>query len=223
MRPFHVLRACTVLGVLGVAACASPVNGPDQAFDPNTRYPITVEPRMMVLHLPYGGPNARLDQNLDDQLTRFAHDYLDHGSGAIAVSAPRRDRDAPDYYATRLVALGVPRAHILLGNQDGPDGGDQVKLTYIRYSAETPACGDWSKNLGDTADNSVSPNFGCATQHNLAAMVSDPRDLVAPRDFDPDDAQRRLAVLDKYRKGQSTVAEKTKDQSAAISDVGGDK
>jgi pilus assembly protein CpaD len=63
------------------------------------------------------------------------------------------------------------------------------------------------------------PNFGCATQHNLAAMVADPRDLVAPRRVDAADAQRRMTVLDKYRKGQTTPAEKTAAQSGTVADV----
>ena len=43
---FSSLRC--MLGVLGVGACASAANGPDQAFNIDLRYPITVEPRMMI-------------------------------------------------------------------------------------------------------------------------------------------------------------------------------
>ena len=132
-----------------------------------------------------------------DQVERFAKDYLDRGTGSIAISAARRNAQAPNQIADRLVALGIPRARIMVGNQDATDAGDGVKITYIRYEAEAPKCGDWSADLGKTSSNLTSPNFGCATQHNLAAMVADPRDLVSPRPLDPDDAQRRLTVLDK--------------------------
>ena len=54
---------------------------------------------------------------------------------------------------------------------------------------------------------------------DLAAMVADPRDLVSPRPLDPDDAQRRLTVLEKYRKGETTVAEKAASQSGAVTAV----
>ena len=45
-------------------------------------------------------------------------------------------------------------------------------------------------------------NFGCATQHNLAAAVSKPEDLVQPRAEQNSYAARRRAVIEKYRSGQ---------------------
>ena len=109
----------------------------------------------------------------------------------------------------------------MIGNPDNADTGDDVRLSYIRYQAHAEACGDWSVNLASTSANQRSPNFGCATQHNLAAMVADPRDLVSPKPLDPNDAQRRLTVLEKYRKGETTVATKAAEQSGSISQVGG--
>ena len=217
-----LLRASAAFVALAIAACAAPVpNGPEAAFDPATRFPAAVEPQMITLRLPYNGAYPEYDQNVDTQIGRFAADYLDHGSGAVAISAPTRFREAPEEFADRLVILGVPRDRILLSNQDEPGVPDSVKLTYIRYTALTPPCGDWSANLSYSATNTPPPNFGCATQHNITAQVADPRDLISPRTLTPDDAQRRLQVLDKYRKGEPTVAMKTKDQSGAISDVGG--
>ena len=75
-------------------------------------------------------------------------------------------------------------------------------------------CGDWSRNAGDTASNLPMPNFGCASQHNLAAMVTDPRDLVSPRAMGPSDAARREIVMQAYQAGKPTAATKTADQSA---------
>ena len=109
----------------------------------------------------------------------------------------------------------------MIGNPDNADTGDDVRLSYIRYQAHAEACGDWSVNLGSTSANQRSPNFRCATQHNLAAMVADPRDLVSPKPLDPNDAQRRLTVLEKYRKGETTVTAKAAEQSGSISQVGG--
>ena len=218
-----LLSATAVLAAICLAGCESPTpfaNGPEASFNPTTRFPASVQPQMMTLRLPYSG-GAGLDQNEGAQIARFATDYLDHGSGAIAISAPDRFRDAPNEYAERLVELGVPEDRILIGNQDEPGSNDTVKLTYIRYIAQTPACGDWSTSLTETAGNGVSPNFGCATQHNIAAQVADPRDLVSPRPLTPDDAQRRLQVLDKYRRGETTVSNKTQEQSGAVSQVGG--
>ena len=71
------------------------------------------------------------------------------------------------------------------------------------------ACGqDWSQNWADTADNQPPPSFGCATNHNLAAMVADPRDLVEPRQMGTSDAVRRSTVMGHYEKGEVTQADK---------------
>lgn len=218
-----LLRASAALAGLCLAACANPaVNGPEASFDLNARFPVTVQPQMMTLRLPYDGRfSSEFDQNTDAQIARFVADYLDHGSGAIGVSAPARYRDAPEDVADLLVEFGVPRDRILVSAQDEPGAPDSVKLTYIRYTAQTTPCGDWSVSATYTASNMAPPNFGCATQHNIAAQISDPRDLVSPHTATPDDAQRRLQVLDRYRKGEPTVATKTSQQSGAVSDVGG--
>ena len=218
-----LLRASAAFAVLCLAACANPtVNGPEASFDLNARFPVTVQPQMMTLRLPYDGrPSADFDQNTDAQIARFATDYLDHGSGAIGVSAPARFRGAPEDVADRLVEFGVPRDRILVSTQDEPGLPDSVKLTFIRYTAQMAPCGDWSASVTNTASNMAPPNFGCATQHNIAAQIADPRDLVSPHAATPDDAQRRLQVLDKYRKGETTVTAKTQQQSGAVSDVGG--
>ncbi len=221
IHPKHFLRGCAALAALALAACANPVNGPEDALTVQDRFPITVEPHMEMVRVEFNAARGGLDQESSADIERFARDYLDNGSGALAVSGSRRNPDAPRAVADRLAALGVPRERILLGNPDNADSGDEVRLSYIRYQAHAEACGDWSVNLGSASANKVSPNFGCATQHNLAAMVADPRDLVSPKPLGPNDAQRRLTVLEKYRKGETTVATKTPAQSGSISQVGG--
>ena len=69
----------------------------------------------------------------------------------------------------------------MVGNQDTADGSNDVRINYIRYEAQAPSCGDWSTNLAETSANLTSPNFGCATQKNLAAMVARPGDMVLGR------------------------------------------
>jgi pilus assembly protein CpaD len=57
-------------------------------------------------------------------------------------------------------------------------------------------------------------------QHNIAAMVSDPRDLVAPRPMTAADSLRRATVTSNYEKGTPTAAQQTQQQSGAVSDIG---
>jgi pilus assembly protein CpaD len=220
-RSFHVFRACAGFAALLLAACANPVNGPLDNLPPEARFPITVEPHMEALRVALDPARGGVTPQGNADLERFARNYLENGSGAISISGSRRTPGAPGAVADRLAALGVPRDRIMLGNADALDARDEVRVSYIRYQALAAPCGDWSANLGYTASNKPSPNFGCATQHNLAVMVADPRDLVSPKPLDPNDAQRGLTVLDKYRKGETTISQKTAEQSGAISQVAG--
>ena len=216
-----ILRACVAGLALATAACSTPAaNGPEQAFNINEQFPISVQPRMMTLRLLYNG-QAALDENATGQIARFAQDYMSHGSGSLAIAPPAGNPQVANLVVDELVARGVSRNQIMVGGANAPGPADDIRLTYIRYVAEAQRCGDWSSNLAYTAGNTLPPNFGCATQHNLAAMVSDPRDLVTPDSSGQPDAQRRLTVLDKYRKGEVTPANKTNEQSAVISIVGG--
>ena len=217
-RFVHVLRGCAALAALLAGGCAVP-NGPEDEFRVEQRFPIAVEPHMETLRLPYDAARADIDETDGGELRRFAREYLDAGSGTIGIVAPRRAPELAGNVADRLVALGIPRSRIMIGGGEPALATDEIRITYIRYRAEAPACGDWSVDLGYTASNHPAPNWGCATQHNLAVMVADPRDLAKPQPLDSGDARRRLTVLDKYRKGEATITEKEKEQSGGVSDI----
>ncbi len=215
------LRVVLGLMVLGLGACESlSPKDADDSLNVALHYPIAVAPEMRVIRLPYGGPGAGMDANMRGQLEMFVRDYMDHGNGVLSLSLPRGNEDAAREFADDVVAMGVPRSRILLGVDDMPQKGAEIKFSYVRYVAMTKPCGDWSTNLADTASNDPRPNFGCAMQQNIAAMVADPRDLALPSTMTPEDAQRALIVLDKYRKGEATPAAKTDAQSGAVSDIG---
>ena len=50
-----------------------------------------------------------------------------------------------------------------------------VRVIISRATASVPGCPDWN---GRSGAGSTSPNYGCATNSNLAAMIADPNDLV---------------------------------------------
>ena len=95
-----------------------------------------------------------------------------------------------------------------------------ISAGYIVYGAKTDPCGNWSQNAADMAQNLPMPDFGCSNQHNLAAMISEPRDLMTPRGMTPADATRRGTVINTYEKAQSTASAKSQDQNANLSSVG---
>lgn len=214
----EILRVAAIAAVLLAGSCASPTDELSMA-DGAANHPITVEPRFASLKLSFSAPEAGLLPDDSERFDAFVADYLSRGSGSISVSAPQGADSAAviSYFGTRLFNMGVPRAHIIVGTHDGSDA--RVEIGYIAYAAKTDPCGDWSDNIAKTYDNRPARNFGCAVQHNMAAQVADPRDLIEMRPTDPADAGRRATVLDNYEKGKPTAADKSKDQSGSVSDV----
>jgi pilus assembly protein CpaD len=53
-----------------------------------------------------------------------------------------------------------------------------ARVVISRTTASVPSCPDWSAKSDVNLGNATSTNYGCATNSNLAAMVSNPDDLV---------------------------------------------
>ncbi len=53
-----------------------------------------------------------------------------------------------------------------------------ARVIISRTTASVPGCPDWSAKSDVNLGNAASTNYGCATNSNLAAMVSNPDDLV---------------------------------------------
>jgi len=218
MNTQTILRAVPVIAVLLAGSCAAPDDKPALTQDPAVNHPIAVEPSYQTLKVANSEPLSREDS---EKLSAFAADFMDRGDGSMTIAAPA-GRDAPNIIAAigdQLVALGVPRSRILVGQQDQAGTGDKVEIGFITYIAHTQPCGDWSVDAAHNADNLPMPNYGCSVQQNIAAQVADPRDLVQPRPMGPSDTERRMQVYSKYQQGQITSSKKTPAQSAAVSDV----
>ena len=217
------LRVASLLAALAAGSCASPVfNGGDGPMeDPVVNHPITVEPSFRALKLAFSAPNAGLMPDDSQHFDQFVADFIAHGNGSISITVPAgRDANATiAYFGERMAAAGVPRDRILVGTRDMVGGDTRVELGFVSYQASTAPCGDWSRSLTYTASNRVMPNFGCAVQHNIAAQVADPRDLLAPQPLGSGDAARRAVVYDNYKNGKPTGATKTPEQSGTVSEI----
>ncbi len=215
-------RVASLLAVLAAGSCAAPMNdGEGLMDDPIVNHPIDVQPHYHSLKLSFSAPDAGLMPDDAQHFDAFVADFMQHGNGAISISVPAGSdaTAAIAYFGERLADAGVPRDRILVGTRELSGGDGRVEIGYIGYGVETAPCGDWSHNLANTSSNRVSADFGCSTQHNFAAEIADPRDLIAPHPMDASDAPRRATVYDNYRNGKPTAAETTPDQSAAVSDV----
>lgn len=53
-----------------------------------------------------------------------------------------------------------------------------ARVVVTRSTAHVPGCPDWSAKSDMNFNNATSPNYGCATNSNIAAMVANPEDLI---------------------------------------------
>jgi pilus assembly protein CpaD len=218
------LRIASLLAVLLAGSCSqfeSDNDKPPRLFqDGEANYPVTATPVYRSLKL---ANSETLSANNAADLSAFVDDYLSRGNGAISVSVPSSPYSSRVITALgeHLADLGVPRSHILVGVQDASGGEGRVEVGYVSFDAHAEACGDWSENAAFTLQNTPTPNYGCAVQHNIAAQLADPRDLTQARGLGPADPTQRMQVFNKYEQGQTTQSQKSQVQSGAISDVGG--
>jgi len=213
----HFFRGFCISAVLLAGSCTTNFHKDADNFDdPIVNHPIAVEPSYQSLKLSYSA--AGLDAADREKLDSFVTDYRMHGNGKISIAVPGGAgmQQAVSALADRINDLGVSRDRILVAVTQG----SQIEVNFISYQAHTAACGDWSEDLFYTAENRTAANLGCANQHNVAAMVADPRDLLGPRAMDGGDAVRRQTVMSNYEKGEVSAAAKSEEQKATISDVG---
>jgi pilus assembly protein CpaD len=90
-------------------------------------------------------------------------------------------------------------------------GQPPIRVSYLRYVAQPPECGDWSTNLAYEPTNLPYPNFGCATQRNFGAQIANPADLLGPRSETARSSERRDQMWSKYIRGEPTGTRRTKD------------
>ena len=93
---------------------------------------------------------------------------IDDGSNSLAV------RDDVAAIAGRYGMLLAEGAPVTTG-QVAPG---QARIVITRTTASVPGCPDWSHTAEGNEKNATNPNYGCAVNGNLAAMVANPEDLV---------------------------------------------
>src|ERR1700761_8758221 len=221
MKPDALFRTAAVLSMLVAGSCSVANDGATISEDGARNHPITVEPSYRELKVQFAGETEGMTPEDAIKFDAFVADYRAHGNGSLGISVPNgaSANAAIAFFAERAATSGLSRDKILVSARDASNGDYRVDVSYIVYSAHADSCGDWSEDLAFTAENQTAHNFGCSVQHNIAAMIADPRDLVSPRPFETADGKRAATVIDNYEQGKTTAAEKTSDQSAAVSDV----
>jgi len=220
--PFFVLG----LGMLGACASVPEPEGPPVAsYADHHRIEVTETAERM--EIPVAAGEATLSPGARAGLAAFAGNYLRYGHGALVLSSPSGadNADTASVVANQarmsLVESGVSYAAVAGSTYDAAGASDApIIVSFARFEARGPDCTPiWEQDLGHQSNNQPWESFGCATQANLAAMVEDPRDLLHPRDSDPRDSGRRDTVLEAYREGDQTHADRTSDERVTISNA----
>ena len=214
-----------VLGLLALSACvAHPASGDEhEALLPSEHFAIDVSPAPLELRL---APHPRgLSPAQIQALADFVGRWRDAGGGEITLKTPEQASDPAAAYRTVnaardfLVQNGVDQSWAHIVGYAG-DASAPIVLSFTRYEARGPQCGQSWEDLAVTHDNREYENFGCAITANLAAEVANPRDILAPRQSDPPDAAKRESAIGKYRAPTVMSTPKDPQADATISSVG---
>ena len=222
---------------LGLAGCNTTsdqiVTGgvPD---DVRLRHPIAIEEGRHSMLVFVGSGRGGLTPEQRGDVAGLGRSWVHEGTGAIVadvpVETPNARAAASAYREIRsvLLASGVPSNGVVLHNYAPSDLQffPAIRLSYPKIKAVAGPCGLWPDDLGPSVlnpghdENKPYYNFGCANQHNMAAMIDNPADLEQPRAESPAYTARRTEGFDKYRKGQSTTTTYPEADKAKLSETG---
>jgi pilus assembly protein CpaD len=193
--------------------------------DSSQRHPILVSQQPATLNIRVAASAHGLSPAQATQISDFLARYRskDSGNSKLLIAVPTGSPN--EGAAMRAVGnmremireFGFSESTVAMQPYNGSrDPGAPIRLAYLRYVAEAPECGHWPTNLAYDPRNVPYPNFGCAQQHNLAAQIANPADLLGPRTMAPPDAERRATVIERYRDGKATASEKSGDERVRV-------
>jgi len=228
------LRVATLAGlVITLAGCnqhtAQRDNYPN---DFRKRHPITLREGRETVEVFLGRYRGGLTPSQRADVLSFARSWRHDATSGVIVDVPsnkataRSASDALRQIYSIFAASGIPRQAVHARNYRVHGTAlASIKLNYAKMVASAGPCGEWPKDLGPAGGktyltNNQYWNFGCATQHNLAAQVANPADLVQPRGTTPALEARRSVAIDKYIKGQPPSGQYSDYDKAKISDLG---
>lgn len=171
--------------------------------DVDARHPIGFEDRREMLSVDAPPRGRDVSHNQAADMHRFVARYKAEGVGRLTVSVPSYS----DAGTAQVIAeLGrilrdsevAPSRVVRTRYSDNKSVRPTVRLSFATPQAIGPECGHWHRDIGRDPERVHYPEFGCATQRNLAGMVANARDLQRPQDEQPRAAERRSQTWSKY-------------------------
>lgn len=203
---FALAAACAV----GLSACIGvpqATHGPSQLM-----HPVQVAESIERLEL-YTRPDG-LELSARDKLAvaQFLDGYRNRGDGPLYMNKPSAAMSGlgtsqADQVIRGLMAQnGLNPSALQSGSyQSAPGAPAPVVVSYRALRAIPQDCRGMS-NIANTYNNQPQSNYGCFMSANLAAMITDPRQLLEPYAQGTPNSQRRTVVYDKYIQGDTTAA-----------------
>ncbi len=220
-----VITGALALGLLA-GACTNPNPEPWNAQLPPDLHPITVREMRSAVEVPVQAARSTLSFTEIASIRGIGAEYLAAGHGPISIALPNgggNDGAASAVGAEArevLASIGIPHRAIQTTSYNAAGRTDAPIVVMVdRYVADAPKCHESWSDFARTGNGGNTTNFGCASQANLAAVVTDPADLLGPRDMTAPDAGRRSAVLGLYRAGETTITERGDGEGAQVSNA----
>jgi pilus assembly protein CpaD len=173
--------------------------------NPEIRHPIGFTPKAegLEVEVPAGADGLSPNQQVD--VYRFLRRYRREAVGRLQISTPTGVRDQAALAKSlqeiqRQVAEAGIDYRIVHGARQESHSGETpaIKLAYQRPVAVPPPCDDWTRDVGRNEERIPYPNWGCATQRNLALTVDNARDLGQLQPEDPRSSEKRSAGWSAY-------------------------
>lgn len=206
------MKRIALFAVLGLGGCAAP---PPPAYHPLAEHPFAIKELAANAHLDATTPTLVVEQ-----ARRFADARPNNGS-SFTVRAPS---GAAETIARAILSTGVaPKdIRVVTSADNAIERIDRVVTPEGCEGAPEAAFRPGLADDGYTHDNANSALFGCAVRRNIAAMVDDPRTLVASDRFSGHDGARSADVYAKWIKGQRTETESAVSATKTSDVPGGD-
>lgn len=172
------------------------------AYRMEDRYPIEVTREPVTMEV--STRNGSLSLSQINAVSALARQTASGNPAPVTISKPSGGGGkVAGEIASVFAAQGLPKSMIRMSSYSGPASAP-VRITVVKTMAMTKPCGNWSDNVTETGSNQHFANHGCAVRANMAAMVADPNDFVAPGPMSPSPAPSRSAAVRKINEGQST-------------------
>jgi pilus assembly protein CpaD len=212
-NPSAFLIGC--FGVLALAACTGQQPVPDVRLG----HAIVVERQSAELLLA-PGPDGMVSAADTRRVKEFIDSWRDGGRGPLRVAMPERlGSGAQDRLLAQLAEL-VKRRDADAGNIlpiAAAQGAAGVILSFDDFVAIAPSCAPENAGMSSRGKNVQTPEFGCATQRNIAAMVAHPADLIDPAASGDASAARGALAIQNHRLGEPTGARTGSDKGVVVS------